>query len=196
MMRLQQIPTQHLGSWALLEVTSHGSSRVVRLHDLLHDLIDIELGDERIAVYQALTRAYRNMWKGDGWHTVDDDGYLYDYLTYHLHASGAIDELKGLFAMNFGCRSVFLTGLELIMAISMIFCLHGVPDSTMRRRSCRERALYVGEVRYVLDYARLASELAKTSRPPLLTALVKHGIWTPVQGLAYARQVPDLKSSE
>jgi F0F1-type ATP synthase delta subunit len=54
-------------------------------------------------------------------------------------------------------------------------------------------APYVGsEVRCALCQASINS-LAINIPPPLLTALVKHGVWTPVQGLAYARQVPDSK---
>lgn len=54
-------------------------------------------------------------------------------------------------------------------------------------------APYLGsEIRCALCQTSINS-LAKNIPPPLLTALVKHGIWTPVQGLAYARQVPDSK---
>ena len=133
------------------------------------------------------------MWKGDGWHTVDDDGYLYDYLTYHLHASGAIDELKGLFANQLWLQK---------RVPQLDYTYDGYLNDLLLAWSAAERddeeaimggsvALYVGsEVRFALCQASINS-LAKNIPPPLLTALVKHGIWTPVQGLAYARQVPN-----
>jgi hypothetical protein len=54
-----------------------------------------------------------------------------------------------------------------------------------------EPAPYLGgEVRCALVEASLHS-LAGNIPPALLAALVEKGVWTPAQGLAYARQVPD-----
>ena len=41
---------------------------------------------------------YRATLQGDGWHTAQDDGYLYDHLVYHLKAVEAHDEIRALFA--------------------------------------------------------------------------------------------------
>src|SRR5438874_4360269 len=59
-----------------------------------------ELDDRHVETHRALLNTYRTTWRGTGWHTADDDGYLYDHLAYHLRAIGAIDELKGLFARS------------------------------------------------------------------------------------------------
>ncbi len=83
-----------LAARALLEIDS--SSRRIRLHDLLRDLIGVELKDKRLETHQALLGSYRSLCGGAGWQTVEDDGYVYDHLAYHFHAAGAIDELKGL----------------------------------------------------------------------------------------------------
>ena len=56
-----------------------------------------------------------------------------------------------------------------------------------------EPAPYLGgEVRCALVEASLHS-LAGNIPPALLAALVEKGVWTPAQGLAYARQVPDTR---
>jgi hypothetical protein len=87
-----------LESRALLEVQI-AKTRTIRLHDLFRDLMFKELGDKkRNEAHQSLINAYRMSWKGTGWHTIEDDGYLYDHLVYHLRAIGSIDEIKGLFA--------------------------------------------------------------------------------------------------
>src|SRR5205807_807862 len=112
---------------------------------------------------------------------------------YHLHASGAIDELKGLFANQLWLQK---------RVPQRDYTYDGYLNDLLLAWSAAERddeeaivggsvALYVGtEVRFVLCQASINS-LAINISPPLLTALVKHGVWTPVQGLAYARQVPD-----
>src|SRR5262249_25004802 len=78
--------------------TAAAAARAVVLHDLLREFMAAGLGDGRIAAHEALLAAYRATCTSVGWHNAPDDGYLYDHLVYHLDATGATDELKGLFA--------------------------------------------------------------------------------------------------
>ena len=77
----------------LLDVTSDDA--FLRLHDLLHDYARGKLGSLLSATHAELLRGYNPT--GRPWNEVDDDGYLYDHLVYHLGASDADDELQRLF---------------------------------------------------------------------------------------------------
>ncbi len=100
---LDRYATQYLlkdlAARALLDIISHPSlyTPAVQLHNLLHDLIRMELGESSIATHQTLLATYRATQEGIGWHTAPNDGYLYDHLVYHLQAANAEGELKELF---------------------------------------------------------------------------------------------------
>ena len=82
-----------------------------------------------------------------------------------------------------GAHSLFLHD----MARAWRACAAADREATARG----EPAPYLGgEVRCALVEASLHS-LAGNILPALLAALVEKGVWTPAQGLAYARQMPD-----
>src|SRR5262249_10861252 len=68
---------------------------MVRLHDLLHDYASGKLGDRLVSMHADLLRVFNS--DSRPWSDVEDDGYLYDHLAYHLRALGASDQLRGLF---------------------------------------------------------------------------------------------------
>jgi hypothetical protein len=80
---------------ALLERSAGEQGQTVWLHDLLRDLLKIELGETARSLHQLLLCAYRD--EREGWHLVPDDGYIYDHLVYHLTAADWQDDLRGLF---------------------------------------------------------------------------------------------------
>jgi transcriptional regulator with XRE-family HTH domain len=71
--------------------------RHVALHDLLRQFVYEQLEAKEEQVHGALLGAYRKTQIG-GWHTVPDDGYLYNHLAYHLNKTQNYEELKALFA--------------------------------------------------------------------------------------------------
>jgi hypothetical protein len=63
--------------------------------------------------------------------------------------------------------------------------------STAHEQSVEDRSRAIGrQCRYALIVASIKS-LAGNIHPALLAALVDKGVWTPIQGLAYARQIPN-----
>jgi hypothetical protein len=180
-----------LAARALLE--NNSSSHQVRLHDLLRDLIDAELGDRGIQAHQALLTAYRSRCKGIGWQTASDDGYLYDHLAYHLHAAGALDELKGLFANQHWLhqrvpqRDSTYDGYlsDLMLAWK---CAH----SKARRQieAAQERTAFADCIRYLLIRTSI-NGIAGNYVPELMARAVETGLWTPSRALSVVAKIPD-----
>jgi tetratricopeptide (TPR) repeat protein len=84
-----------LAARALLETVGEQYPRAIKLHDLLRDFMEAELGAaDTPKAHEALLKGY----KGDApaWHTLPDDGYLYTHLGYHLLQAGRRDELYAL----------------------------------------------------------------------------------------------------
>src|SRR5262245_55794308 len=54
--------------------------------------------EKQVVLPKSLLDKYRQAQTGQGWHTVPDDGYLYDHLVAHLQAEGAGGEIRRLFA--------------------------------------------------------------------------------------------------
>jgi hypothetical protein len=84
-----------LASRALLELRGDDPKAVV-LHDLLRDLMRVELGGRDGQAHEALLQAYTKTKTGEGWNTIPDDGYIYGHLTYHLREAGRVGELYTL----------------------------------------------------------------------------------------------------
>lgn len=92
-----------LAARALLEISqtsqsdsTGGSSGDIILHDLLREFVRAELPDPA-AAHAALLDAYRKTWRGHGWHSAPDDGYLYHHLVFHLMAAGDAAAVRALF---------------------------------------------------------------------------------------------------
>jgi hypothetical protein len=81
-----------LASRALLELRGDDPGTVV-LHDLLRDLMRIELGGRGGEVHEVLLQSYAKTKTNEGWHTVPDDGYIYGHLVYHLKEASRLGEL-------------------------------------------------------------------------------------------------------
>src|SRR6266496_1985213 len=176
---------------ALLEVTS--STREVRLHDLLRDFIAEKLKEGHNEAHQALLNAYRTKWRGIGWHTADNDGYLYDHLAYHLNAVVAIDELKGLFAnqqwlqMRVPQRDYTYDGYLSDLALAW-----KCADSEARQQiqTNQEPFAFSDCLGYLLIHASINS-IAGNYIPELVAQALKIGLWSSHRALSLAAKIPD-----
>jgi hypothetical protein len=182
-----------------------------RLHDLLHDsarrlltappeprrardlpglgLTLLEAHAHLLARYQAQTQ--------DGlWHTLPDDGYVHAHLAWHLERAGWTDELRALLREEtpagrngwyearerLGQTADFLSDLDRSWRAAERADAEATASGAL--------APHLGDqVRCALCQASINS-LAANIPPELLAALVENGIWTPAQGLTYARQMP------
>ncbi|GCA88469.1 NB-ARC domain-containing protein [Microcystis aeruginosa] len=129
---------------------------------------------------------------GSNWHTLADDGYIYNQLLWHLEKAGQIAQIHLLLREETAeghngwysqCEKEGKTAI-FIKDVSRAWQLaeeHFIENPTKS----------IGlQVRYALITTSLNS-LATNIPPELIAALVKHEIWTPAQGLAYVRQNQD-----
>jgi hypothetical protein len=182
-----------LAARALLEVTSYQFSRVVRIHDLLRDLIRAELKDGRVAAHQAILGSYRASYHVKGWHTVADDGYLYDHLAYHLHAAGALDELKGLF-INQNWLDVRVPQRDYTYdgyLEDLSLAWECVETETRKQIEANQEPTGFAEC---LRYALIRTSINSTAEnyvPELVARAVEVGAWTARRAMSVVGKVPD-----
>ena len=122
--------------------------------------------------------------------------YELRHLAEHLEASGRAEDLHRLLALETGeQRNAWYEAKEAVgdtagfladvtRAWRLAERAYSATDSTRTGRS-------IGlQNRYALIRASLNS-LAVNVPPALMSSLVQHGVWSPAQGVTYARQVPD-----
>jgi NB-ARC domain/Domain of unknown function (DUF4062)/APAF-1 helical domain len=186
---------EDLEARALLEVVHTTDSRTVRLHDLLRDLISAEWDENgRQGVHRALLSVYRKNCLGEGWHTAEDDGYLYDHVAYHLHAVHAFDELKALFAdqnwlnVRFPQREHQYDGYLADLRIAWEEFAYKVALNQIENDE--EPTYFADCIRYALIHTSINS-LAGNYPPELITRAVETGLWTAARALSIAASIPD-----
>jgi len=164
-----------------------------RLHDLWHDMArklliappPKGLGLPLLKAHAALLRRYHKRTRQGLWHTLPDDGYIHRHLLWHLERARQTDQIHALFQEETqeGRNGWF-------RACEQLDQTAGFLDDVNLAWSAAEQARQIGlQCRYGLILASFNS-LANNLPAGLLTALVSHGLWSPAQGLAYARQVP------
>lgn len=181
---------QDLEARALLELTS---THTVRLHDLLRDLIKRELGERHLAMHQALIDAYRATCAGVGWHTARDDGYLYEHLTFHLHALSAASELRDLFANQHWLQArvtqsdyAYNGYLE-----DLSYAWKYAYDETKRQiEADLEPSAFAECIRYLLIRASI-NDIVNDYPPELVVRAFELGLWTSQRAFSVAETVPD-----
>ena len=178
-----------------------------RVHDLLHDLArnllqasphsetDYQLSGLGLSISEAhrqlLTR-YQRQTKNALWHSLEDDGYIYNQLIWHLEKAEKRGEIHQLLREETAeggngwyskCEKEGKTA-TFIKDVSRAWQL---AEADFVNNPSQAIGL---QVRYGLITTSLNS-LAGNMPPELIAELVKHEIWTPAQGLAYVRQNQD-----
>ncbi|MCZ8359737.1 MAG: NB-ARC domain-containing protein [Microcystis sp. LE19-388.1G] len=129
---------------------------------------------------------------GSNWHTLADDGYIYNQLLWHLEKAGQIAQIHLLLREETAeghngwysqCEREGKTAI-FIKDVSRAWQL---AEEHFIENPSQSIAL---QVRYALITTSLNS-LATNIPPELIAALIKHEIWTPAQGLVYVRQSQD-----
>ncbi|NER87419.1 MAG: hypothetical protein F6K64_10490 [Moorea sp. SIO3A2] len=170
-----------------------------RLHDLLHDLarnlLQPELGLSITEAHQQLLQRYHTKTEKGLWHTLPDDGYIYNHLTWHLEKAEKIDQIHQLLKEEtpagsngwyWQCDRQGKTA-NFVKDVSRAW---KIAVANFRENSTESISL---QCRYALITTSLNS-LAGNIPPELMAALVKNKIWTPAQALAYVRQNKDFSS--
>jgi hypothetical protein len=185
---------EDLASRALLELTTDGNESVI-LHDLLRDFIAKQVPD-MASLHQTLLRAYNP--RPQAWHTIADDGYLYDHLAYHLRASGNIDELRALFAdtawlnVRVAQRAYDYDGYIQDLMTLWYGAVH--PQALAQIDSGAEAHLLPEVIRYALIRTSINS-LASNYPPELIGRAIQLQLkgWTTTRALSIANRVTYLE---
>jgi hypothetical protein len=82
-----------LGDFAAQALLAKRGSRF-GFHDLLYDAVSERLGEDAASRHEALLAAYLD--GRHGWASLEDDGYIFDHLSYHLLRAGRRHELVEL----------------------------------------------------------------------------------------------------
>ncbi len=175
-----------------------------RLHDLMHDMakrlltgeasphkphelpgLRLELPD----AHSLLLERYQKKTKSGLWHTLEDDGYIYGNLSWHLEQAGKTEELHQLLQeeTETGHNGWYEACDRLGQTANFVT---DVARAWQLAEDCATETTlaHVGlQCRYAFITASLNS-LAANVPVKLLIALLKKGAWTSEQGLAYVLQ--------
>jgi transcriptional regulator with XRE-family HTH domain len=184
-----------LAARALIDFTSHQFVRVVRMHDLLHDLASAELGNRSVATHQVLLNIYRTTCRGKGWHTANDDHYLYNHLAYHLRAAELFDELKGLFAdQEWMLVRVPQSDYTYDGYLQDLFLAweYASTEAKQEIEANNEPSALAEGIRYALILTSINS-IAENFIPQMVRLAVEADLWTPNRAISVAARIPDEK---
>jgi hypothetical protein len=129
---------------------------------------------------------------GSNWHTLEDDGYIYNHLLWHLEKAQQIAEIHLLLreetaAGHNGWYSQCEKEGKTAVFIKDVARAWQLAEEHFSENKSESMGL---QVRYALITTSLNS-LAGNIPAELMAALIQHEIWTPAQGLAYVRQNQD-----
>jgi hypothetical protein len=129
---------------------------------------------------------------GSNWHSLEDDGYIYNHLLWHLEKAQQIAQIHLLLREETaeghngwysqcekeGKTAVFIKDIARAWQLA-------------EEHFSENKSEFMGlQVRYALITTSLNS-LAGNIPAELMALLIQHEIWTPAQGLAYVRQNQD-----
>ncbi|MBW4542288.1 MAG: hypothetical protein KME43_24595, partial [Myxacorys chilensis ATA2-1-KO14] len=184
-----------------------GQKSTYRIHDLMHDLAkrlltgspspeseqDLPgLGLKLTTAHAQFLQRYRAETQQGLWHTLADDGYIHSHLTWHLEQAGWVDELHVLLQEQTATgQNGWFVACEALgqMANFVTDVARAWKWADQQCETDPVGAIY-WQCRYLLIYGSLNS-LASNIPPELIAALVRKGIWKPIQGLAYVQQKPE-----
>ena len=154
------------------------------------------MGYNEREVHTLLVERYRAKAVKGAWHTLVDDGYIYNHLTWHLEKAGQSDSLSTLLTeetkgsangwytarIRKGQTAGYLNDVDRAWK-------HAINLSQISIQKGELAAGLAGEARFAL-YKACINSLALEIPPALIAGLVQTGIWTLEQALDLARQNP------
>ncbi|NEO75121.1 MAG: hypothetical protein F6J99_02125 [Moorea sp. SIO4G3] len=178
-----------------------------QLHDLVHDMARRLLTAEAATggegnlpglgltwpqAHGQLLERYRQKTENGLWHTLPDDGYSHSYLTWHLEKAGWVEEVHQLLQEETEAgRNGWYETCERLDKLGSF-----VKDVAKAWQLAEEAFSYSPtrsislQCRYALMVSSINSLLGHIPGE-LMAALVEKKIWTPVQALAYVKQIQD-----
>ncbi|MEO0352607.1 MAG: NB-ARC domain-containing protein, partial [Cyanobacteria bacterium P01_A01_bin.15] len=184
-----------------------GERPTYRLHDLMHDLaVQLlsapeqpaadsctgetlpGLGKNLADAHQHFLALYQQQTREDLWHTLTDDGHIYDYLTWHMLQAECPDLIHRLFQEitekggNGWHEACEQAGKPALFASDLARAWKLTLNNPLQANE-----LIPLQVRYAFIRASLNS-LADNIPAAMVGGLLKVGLWQPAQALAYAQQ--------
>ena len=189
-------------------VTLADGTITYRLHDLFHDLARnlltapqkpkrqgdlLGLGINWKDAHVQLLDKYQQQTADNYWHTLPDDGYIHQYLVWHLEKAGKIAEIHQLLREESasGHNGLYEVREKLGQVAGFLTDVSRAWELTESDFDHNPSQVISLQCRYGLIVSSLNS-LSANIPEKLLVVLVKHGYWKPEQGLAYALQKQDL----
>ncbi len=172
--------------------------KTYRIHDLLHALAinwltkkkSPGLGLTIPKAHRVLLERYQKHLDDGMWHKLKNDGYIHDYLTWHMEKAGCADSIHQLLQEETEsgkngwyskCESLGKTAI-FVGDVARAWKLAEAEYNTNPSRA-------IGlQCRYCLITSSF-NTIAANIPPELISVLVEKNVWTTAQGLAYARQV-------
>ncbi len=172
--------------------------KTYRIHDLLHVLAINWLTEKKSPglgltiplAHRVLLERYQKHLDDGMWHKLKNDGYIHDYLTWHMEKAGCVDSIHQLLQedTDFGkngwhskCESLGKTAIF----VGDVARAWKLAESEFDSNPTRAIGL---QCRYSLITSSL-NTIASNISLGLINMLVEKNIWNPAQGLAYSRQV-------
>ena len=192
----------------LLDGVPYNNKPTYRLHDLVHDFARNllvaptvpekqgnlpGLGLTLKEAHEKLLQQYQNQTRDRLWHSLNDDGYIHEHLTWHMEQGGCIDSIHQLLweetesgknGWHSKCESLGKTAIF----VGDVARAWKWAESEYETNPTRAIGL---QCRYALITSSL-NTMAGNIPPELIAALVEKKVWTTAQGLAYSRQVQSL----
>ncbi|OLT63129.1 hypothetical protein BJP37_05980 [Moorena bouillonii PNG] len=191
----------------LLSGKSTNGTATYQLHDLVHDMARRLLTAEAATggkvslpglgltwpqAHGQLLERYRQKTQNGLWHTLPDDGYSHSYLTWHLEKAGWVEEVHQLLQeeTEAGGNGWYETCDSLGQPANFVKDLAKAWQLAEDAFSSSPTRAISLQCRYALMVSSINS-LVEHIPGELMAALVEKKIWTPVQALAYVRQIQD-----
>lgn len=171
-----------------------GNNRYI-IHDLLHHEAKLRLVEQLPLpeAHAVLLDRYRRKIPGGRWDRLPDDGYIHQRLAWHMEQAGQAEELHALLRLETGegQNAWYQVREALGQTAGYLADVERAWRLADNEYALRATPFSVGlQCRYAAIIASLNS-LAENMPPALLIALVKEKVWTPEQGLTWARRISE-----
>ncbi|MFG6097076.1 NB-ARC domain-containing protein [Leptothoe sp. ISB3NOV94-8A] len=181
--------------------------RTFRMHDLMHDLAQrllvsapqpVQEGDlpglgmTKAEAHSEFLERYRKKTERGQWHTLTDDGYIFDRLTWHMEQAKQVQEIHGLLqTSNADGRNGWYEACDAIgKPAGFVNDVGRAWEIAKKSYENEPGETLVLLFRYALMRTSINS-MASNVPAELVGALVEKKVWSPAQGLAYSQQAQD-----
>jgi|GEM_PF-3290784 len=190
--------------------STDGKNISYRIHDLLHDLARNLIQDPVVPdkggisglgltlneAHKVVLSRYFEKAKANLWHTIPDDNYIYDHLTWHIEKSRSLSTIHKLLSEEtsdqkngwYQARVSQGQVSGFIEDVSRVLRLEEFEYENVKTKG--ELVRIVGlQIRYSLMIASINS-LSASIHAELMATLVDRAVWTELQGYAYSQHIP------